>query len=734
MPVRRLPTVIDGLLQPTSSTNATPIMLDSPAWWEWLDDPANHSFSYQTSYGLVTLRREHKRGHWYWYAYHAAHGRLHKVYVGRSTKMSADCLHEIAHKLTDTPTHGVIRIALLGPPVIERDGQILTLPAKALALLAYLGTQAGPQLRERLMALLWPMSSAEAARKNLRNMLWQLRQSLHPELIQGDERLTLTEQVTLDIRAFTQAATELTTTQPRPDIVLRAARTIARLYRGQLLDGVVLADTPDFEIWLTTTREHMFELNLRALQQIITSERAAARWPKVITAAQAAIAHDPLREPMYRAIIEAHAHLGDRAAALRQYALLKETLEHELGVAPLPETELLREAVLRGDLQHAMRPESPGAHPVSNASRRALPVPPFIGRTSELASLNSAWVTAQTRQAQVVLLLGEAGIGKSQLWRMWSAQQNAESTLIETQCLAVTAHLPFAPLIGILHSERVKQRLMALSQPKPPGWLADIARLTPDLGDLLPMLPRQTLTSSAEEQHRVFEALVRCIGPGPGHPIMLFIDDIHWADRATLDWLGYLMHRARDTPLLLVATCRSDEIAPPIDSLAAQWARAGHLHRLTLARLSHAETLALVRALAGDLAQGDTLYERSAGNPFFVIELLRAEPGALPAALTDLIQQRLVRLSDVARQVLQAAAVLQAEITFDSLTETSGRDDNETLDALDALRNSELLVEEAEHYRFSHPLIATVVERGLSGARRTILYRRASAAVERRYA
>lgn len=588
-----------------------------------------------------------------------------------------------------------------------------------------------PQPRERLLDLLWPESAPEAARKNLRNLLWRLRRDLQHDLIQGEERLALAAYAQVDVRAFLAAAEQLE--QQTAPAALRPARTMARLYGGPLLDGVALAEAPELELWLAAAREQLHELHLRALLQIIAAERAAGRWPQVLAAARAALAHDPLQEPVYRAQIEAHARLGDRAAALRQYELLAAMLERELGVAPLPETELLREAVLRGELQAV----ETVARPLAQAAPAPATTPhaqPFVGRLAEHRALDAAWSEARSGRAQVVLLLGEAGIGKTRLWQTWAAPRRAEAHVLEAECLAVTRHLPFAPLVALLSAGPVRRRLATLARPSPPGWLAEIARLAPDLADLLPTLPRPAPLAPAEERQRLFEALIRSLTAGSSGPAILFFDDLHWADTATLDWLGYLLHRARETPLLIVGACRPDELPGPLKELAAQWGRASALRRITLSRLNHAEALALVAALTDDEALADELYARSAGNPLFLLELLRAGPGELPEALNDLIQQRLSRLSEVARQVLQAAGVLQPEITFDALAGTAGRGDGETLDALDTLLGAGLLAEDGGHYHFAHPLIAAVVERGISGARRMILHRRAAAAIEQHHA
>jgi DNA-binding SARP family transcriptional activator len=720
---QRIPTVIDNQLQATEP-GREPIVVGASEWFAWLDHPQTRSFSYQTADGAVTVRRERKRQQWYWYAYSSRHHTLHKVYLGKTAELSAARLAEAAARLSRSAAAPTIRLRLLGPPLIDCNEQPVTLTAaKALALLTYLAAQPQPQSRERLLALLWPESSEEAARKNLRNTLWQIRTALGDAVIQGEQRLAIHEDVWIDLRVFLRAHDEATRTNGS-----RAGyQTMLRLWRGPLLEGLTLHEAPEFELWLTTERERLHELHLHTLHELAGIYRTAGRWRDVARVARRALALDPLQEPMHQALIEAHARRGDRAAALRQYDSLRAVLDRELGVEPLAQTEQLREAALNGDLLSAA-PATPDL--LATAAAHADKVrQPFIGRDEALAIFDQTWAQIQAGRARVVLLLGEAGIGKSRLWETWADRIGSVAPVLATGCLPATQHLPFAPLIELLRGPTLRARLATLARLTPPLWLTDIVRVAPELADTLPAVAPPTRLSPAEEQRRVFEALVQGLSPTASQPLILFIDDLHWADQATLDWLVYLLHRARDLPLLLVAACRPDE-TDSLTALIASWERAGQLVRIALDRLSRSESQALVTALGGDLERIDALYAQSAGNPYFLIELLHAEPGSVPATITELIAQRLTQLSDVTRQVIQAAAVLQPEISFALLQRTSGRGDDETLDALDTLLRAGLLVEHGGRYAFGHPLVGHVVEGSLGEARRRILHRRAAATWE----
>ncbi len=598
---------------------------------------------------------------------------------------------------------------------------------KAIGLLAYLGVHGRPQRREHLLALLWPESPVAQARKNLRNLLWSIRDTLGQEVVTGHESLALGAYVLVDTGQFTQAQHEARQREAGGESAFECYQAMTALYQGSFLDGIAINDAAEFETWVAMTREHFHEAHAHALRALAAKYRAEGRWADVITLARTAVMADILQEPMYRMLMEAHARMGDRASALRQYETLRATLERELGVAPLAETEQLRRDILDGRLQ-----PTPADTPVSSPPARSsahLPAAPFIGRDSEMAALDELWATAQQGQALAALIAGEAGQGKSRLWQMWSARLAPAATVLEAQGLSTTQSLPFAPVADLLRSPLMRRRLLWLAHAAP-VWLEDVMQLVPDLRDELPVPLPSTILPPLEEQRRLFEALVQSLGIRAEHPLVLFVDNLHWADQATIEWLGYLLHRGHNLPLLFVGAYRPEE-APPLLALIASWMRDGVAQRLALARLDHEETTQLIAALNGDVRRAEELYARSAGNPYFLIELLRAEPGAMPAQLADLITLRLDQLPGAARQILQVAALIQPEIDCTLLQHISGRTEEETIEAVETLQQTGLLRDEGQRYAFGHPLIADVVGAEMSRARRTILHRRVAETLER---
>ncbi|MBM4467124.1 MAG: tetratricopeptide repeat protein, partial [Chloroflexi bacterium] len=259
---------------------------------------------------------------------------------------------------------------------------------------------------------------------------------------------------------------------------------------------------------------------------------------------------------------------------------------------------------------------------------------------------------------------------------------------------------------------------------------------------------------------------------GTPAPLLLCLDDLHWADGATLDWLAYLGRHVRDSrggpggcPLLLIASYRSEE-ADAMAKLRQGLARLGVLSELKLAGLDAAAILQLLRHLTpsplhpplpllqgegeggrggeGEVALAERLQRATGGNPFFLLETLRVliESGQpleklvsladlpLPDTVRQAVEARLARLSPVARQVLEAGAVMGPTLRFDLVRLTAGRRELETMDSLDELVARQLLMEQEADYRFHHDLTQRVVEAGLSPMRRQLLHRRAGRALE----
>ncbi|MCB0208894.1 MAG: AAA family ATPase [Anaerolineae bacterium] len=617
-----------------------------------------------------------------------------------------------------------IHCYFLGTSQFTKDDQPLKLTkTKGIALLVYLAVERTTQTREQVMTLLWPDSLPQAARKNLRNTLWDIGKTFDEEVVEVDgDTLRLAESVWVDLRPFED--TPLTADSAN---IERLEEAVA-LYRAPLADGLSVLDAPDFELWLTTQQQRVGRHYLRLLDILIAAHRKTANWQGVITFAEQALAYDNLQEPMHQALMEAQAHLGERAKAVRQYDMLRAILEQELGVPPLPETESLRSAILNGHIQ--ANPQSIATNSQRPTRKVAPTGSPFVGREAEQAALDEALQMATAGQARIVLLTGELGIGKSRLWQQWSATLPDSLTTLETRCLDNTQSLPFAPLTRLFSHSVCIQHFSQPNAPISPIWLAELTRLLPEIKELRPDLPEPSDLPPTEERGRLLEAFIQILRSLNGQTTILFIDDLHWADQATLDWLVYLLDRLRNESLLVVATYRVADAPAQLVHTVANWKREGQVHHLPLERLTLTEATQLINALGGNPALVEQLYTKSAGNPYFLIELNRAGPEDTPSALADLIRARFDRLSGATQQVLQAAAILEAEFDFETLRRTSGRGEEETLNALDDLLEAIVLTEVRGVYEFSHPLVAVVMREGLSAARRQFLHRRAGEALE----
>ncbi|MCB0064228.1 MAG: AAA family ATPase [Caldilineaceae bacterium] len=668
-----------------------------------------------------------------------------------------------------------LQLSLLGTFALAEDGQPVDLNiAKVQALLAYLAITATETTREQLLTLLWAESHPDAARKNLRNRLWQLRQLTTEELIltEGDT-IALAPAVQTDVVVFTQGITEQLAT---PEIDPLRLHALLERWRGPLLDGLQLHEAPDFELWLSRQRERLGELYLQGVEALIVYHTKRADWARVITLAQQGLAFDELHEPFYQQIMSAYAQQGRRGEALRQYDQLETTLATQLDLTPLPETVALRRRIAE-DLSLANMPapgerQLPATLPATQPELGVVTSPlsantlidthiesadapslrrtqPFVGRQLQLDVLTTAYQASRQGQSRVVLISGELGMGKTTLWQQWVGQLPNDTVVLTTRCLNTTQSLPFEPMRRLLGTSPCRNHWARMADVLPPIWQAELVHLAPSLGSNWPTATAEKNTRTAtdgqhageqamqptiagtrlspnEERGLIAEALTQFLHAFHGDPLVLFIDDLHWADGATLDWLLYLTDRMATEPLLLVGAYRPQEMKSQGTQLMVQWQRDGVLQRIDLPHFSEPESVALLTALGTDETVMHHLYTQSGGNPYYLTQLSDVAVDGIPASLADLVQARLRYLDERWQPILQAAAILEPTIALDLLSLTSGRSEEETVDALDGLLAAAILVEHGAEYEFIHPLVATVMREGLSNGRRKLLHRRAA--------
>jgi DNA-binding SARP family transcriptional activator len=633
-------------------------------------------------------------------------------------------------------------INLLGEAQILRDDAPLTIARRrSRALLFALAEAEGPLSRERLYALLWPDHERPAAQQLLRTALHGLRQALGEALVAGDEGLWVEADV--DARALAGALAGRT-----PD-ARALAEALAR-YRGEFLAGFEVPDAPEFEGWMLERRERYRTLAARGFAGLARAYEAEGDYCAGLEALGRALAFDPLQEDLQRAGMRLNYLAGDRAGAIRRYETLRRLLDEAMGVPPMAETQRLYDAIVTDRLMEEMGATA-GRPSLSAWRSRIAPVParpqaehqslPFVGRAVELARLEQMVATGA-----LVLIEGEPGIGKTRLAEEYLARQGG---LVLVGAARELEHSqPYQPLIEALRGLIARPEWPALRDALvlPAVWMAETARLLPELSPT-------PAPSALPAESRLWEGLSQFVlALARVRPLALFLDDLQWADDATLALLGYLARRSAGAPLSLLATARPVDPRAPLARLAQALTREARLERLSLARLDDAEVEALARQLSPDygVPLAEWLRRNSEGNPYFLVELLRyararmllRDDGVLnldqlsatpvvPDTLYSLIQARLARLSDEARRVLDVAVAAGRAFEFDVVAQAAALSEAASLDALDELRAGGLVHHvEQLRYSFDHTLTMEVAYREVGEARHRLLHRRIGEALE----
>lgn len=542
--------------------------------------------------------------------------------------------------------------------------------------------------------------------------------------------------VDVDVAVFEQRVAE-----GPPDALEQAAA----LYQGDLLAGFSL-DEPLFEDWLRLERERLHELALEALARLLAHQSRSGAPDRAIPTAVRLLALDPLQEAVHRALMRLYLRLGRRGAALKQYQLCVSALERELGTEPEAETRQLYQDLLRRRAPitlHVADDPRPGPPPDAAGSRFALPGkdPPLIGRESELARLGQALDEAVGGRGQFVAIVGEAGIGKTSLLSPLAAGATAQGArVLLGRCYESAAILPFGPWVDALRNAQVLHDEELLEELRP-VWRSELARL-------LPELERAGLPAPSDDQLRLFESVVHLVERLVARqPVVLTLEDIHWADEMSLRLLAFVTRRSERSRVLVLATAREDELA---DASAARRTLAELEPRATslrLTALSRPDIVGLVRSLARAGSDADTLahleeqvWRVSEGNPFVAVETTRAlQDGSisvgsatLPVAqrVRELIAKRLERLSEQARDVAAVAAVIGREFDFPLLQRAAQLDEALVAKSVEELVRRRTLHGSGERFDFTHERVQAVVYDQLLPPRRKLLHRQVGEAIE----
>lgn len=595
---------------------------------------------------------------------------------------------------------GGVRVCLEGAR-IEADAS-----PRAILLLTALALEGGrPVDRGELAYLLWPESSDQQARTNLRKVVHELRSWLDDTWVEIDQRrLRLrTENVRVDIDVF------------RTAIDVGDDRAAGEVYGGPLLPGT-------WDDWVIEQRRVLEDLALHALHRELENCPDPA---DQISVAQRILRIDRVDELAHRSLIEAQAAVGNRSGALRAFHTCTTVLDRELGVRPGPETLAAYETIRTG----GPAGEAAVARP---EGRRPLAI--LIGREVELTWLTEHWnAVASDGGRKAALVAGESGIGKSRLVDAFATQRERERVVVlRSRAYETDAGRTLAPVmdwIRALADRDVVDRLAAHHR-------RELARLLPQFEPSSdPSLDPPSFRDPADARALLFDATAAALAAADP-PLLVVVDDIQWCGPDTIDFLGHLLRRGPVERMLLALTRRDHEqpADSDLDRKLADLRAEGLLDDRRLARLQPVHTAQLARATtdhdwtAHDVAQ---LHVETAGHPLFVIEVAKAGPGGehLTSTVRGVIERRLGRLNAQARELLDVAAVFGRRFSTEELAHAARTDEDTVIDALDELWQLELVVAEGVEFDFGHDLFRETVLAGLSPARSAQLHRRVAAAL-----
>ena len=342
----------------------------------------------------------------------------------------------------------------------------------------------------------------------------------------------------------------------------------------------------------------------------------------------------------------------------------------------------------------------------------------FVGRQEELRRLQQGLQSAATGEPGALLIAGEAGIGKTRLVREFADRVGYEAQVLLGSCIPLSGGgLPYGPIVDALRP---------LARDLAPAELGELLGPGPhDLARLLPGAtpqPQQRLAEQVSEfaRARLFELVLRFLDRlGRRRPVVLVVEDAHWADRSTLDLLIFLIRMAHHERLLILATYRSDELhsAHPLRTALAELDRSWHLEHLELSRFNRAEVAALVGSILGQPpspAMVQRIFTRSEGNAFLAEELLAAEasssPGReLPRRLQGMLLARLTELTTDTRRVLCVVATVGRPTNHQLLAAASQLPEGQLVAAVREAVDHQLLVADQDTYRFRHVLLREAV-------------------------
>jgi DNA-binding SARP family transcriptional activator len=595
-----------------------------------------------------------------------------------------------------------LRVRLLGEFQIEGYAPSLLGRRQLRTLIKILALHHGHAVStDRLVDYLWGEHPPAGAIDQISVLVSRLRSVVGPKRIQrSDAGYTLTVDW-LDLDAVHAYAAEAEFRLARGEV--RAARTVASAGLA-LLRGPLLVDEVD-PWWAQAERSASELLSMRLRHASASAAVVARDWTSARALSSEMLKADPFDEEALRVLMEALFHSGRSASALAAYAEARERMADDLGTSPSQQTEELHSAILLGDL----------TVPQSCSDAVDAPVGALPGRDEVMRQLDASLEQVTQGHGAVVVIEGEAGIGKSRLLQVWSTHVARRGSLVvSVACDELGRALPLQPLLNVV-SELLRHPATS-----------DVSELLgPEASVIGPLLGVQTEATGAAQ-------LAALIDPDAGQlllvgallgvfrrvaerqPLIVLIDDVHLADSATVRWLSLALHHLAENRVFIVAARRSEEGTPPPATST-----------ISLGPLD----LEAVIEIVGTKRAMD-LHYRSKGNALFLVELAAVDAESeLPSTIRHAVEERCARTGLPVAATLRAAAVIGPSIDLDLLAAVTDTLPSELLDHLEIGLQRGFLVEDGPRFAFAHALVREALAATVGASRTAYIHRAAARAL-----
>ena len=622
-------------------------------------------------------------------------------------------------------------------------------------------------LKEQAIDFLWPESSLSAGANNLYRTLYALRQTINDSfglksadsiMSFSDGVLALDESVWVDVQEFERVFTRK---QPAIEDLQKAVV----LYNGELLP-----DDPYSE-WLISRRNSLRQLYRGACIALAEQYREQQKFETAIQLLNPLVDYDPIDEPVHRELMVLFALGGRRHAAVRQYQVCEDALAVELDLPPEPATTRLYEMILSGEIARELKANLSltaclgSKHWELPTALQTQTTIPLFGRDSDLAMIQDYLEAGNLGQGRTILIAGESGLGKTRL-AAETLRSAAESGMIPMFGAAYEQEgsLAFQPFIEAIDDLLIRHGTRSRIENNKVRQMSN-----PITG-----FRRDSLSDTEQQSWALFNAVaeffrglsLRELPSESGQEIVLLLDDLHAADESTLHLFHYLARQNRTSPLILIATYRTDvkSTTSAFGMLLNSLYRERLSKTITLRPLDEAAVGQILTYLLGwepDESLVSAVHTITEGNPFFVEEIghtnigqgkdeqmgyqwqLAAESRSdavalqVPSGLRDLLLARVNRLGKQVETILTGAAVIGRDFDYEVLQGVvnnsglnSDQSDRTPVDALDEALSAHLLDETVTGYRFHHPLIRQTLYESVSQVRRARLHTRVAESIE----